>query len=114
MSSSPKDGAFPRLSDSVVLFVLRQHLGQTKITNLHPHLALHQNVPRGQVSVDVSLSGEVVHALKYEYNHTEKENGFMDVLMLLHKAVVLFVLLSLPFKRGKQFMKNKNTFKVIQ
>lgn len=77
VSSSPKDGAFPRLSDSVVLFVLRQHLGQAKITDLHPHLALHQNVPSGQVSVDVSLSGEVVHALKNERNHTEKENWFI-------------------------------------
>lgn len=70
--SSPKDGAFPRLSDSVVLFVLRQHLGQAKITDFHPHLALHQNVSCGQVSVDVSLSGKVVHTLKYEYNQTER------------------------------------------
>lgn len=62
--SSPKDGAFPGLSHSVVLFVLRQHLGQAKVTDFHPHLALHQDVSSGQVSVDVSFNAEVVHTLK--------------------------------------------------
>ncbi len=69
VSSSPEDGAFPGLSDSVVLFVLRQNLGKTKIADFHPLLALHQNVSSGQVSVDVSLNGKVVHPLKFQYSH---------------------------------------------
>lgn len=64
VSSSPKDGAFPGLSDSVVLFVLRKHLGQTEITDLHSHLALHQNISSCQVSVDVTLHAKVVHTLE--------------------------------------------------
>lgn len=63
-SSSPKDGTFSRLSDSVVLFILWQNLGQAEISDLHPHLTLHQDVPGGQVSVDVPLCGQVVHTLK--------------------------------------------------
>lgn len=87
VSSSPKDGAFPRLSDSVVLFILRQHLGQSKIADFHPRLALHQNISGGQVSVDVSLSGKVVHTLKYEYKHTEREEWFIYALVLLRSTL---------------------------
>lgn len=64
VSSLPKDGAFPGLSDSVVLLVLRQHLGQPEIPDLHPHLTFHQNISSGQVSVDVTFRGEVVHPLE--------------------------------------------------
>lgn len=71
--SSPKDGAFPGLSHGVVLLVLRQHLSQAEVADLHPHLALYQDVPGGQVSVDVSLGGKVVHTLMYEYYHTQRE-----------------------------------------
>ena len=87
-SSSPKDGAFPRFSDSVVLFVLRQHLGQAKVTDFHPHLALHQNVSSGQVSVDVTLCGKVVHTLeemKLIYGSLPRTLGIYDYLLLAHR-----------------------------
>lgn len=87
-SSSPEDGAFPGLSDCVVLLVLRQHLGQAKITDFHPHLALHQNVSSGQVSVDVSLNGKVVHTLKYECKHRKKETVYIctcvETILCIH------------------------------
>lgn len=61
--SSPEDGALARLQHRVVLLVLRQHLGQAKVPDLHPALALHQDVACGQVPVDVALRGQVVHPL---------------------------------------------------
>lgn len=59
----PEYGALSRLLDHVVLFILRQHFGEAKISNLHPWLALHQNIPRCQVSVNVALAGQVLHSL---------------------------------------------------
>ncbi len=115
-SSSPKDGAFPGLSHCVVLLVLRQHLGQAKITDLHPHLALHQNVSSGQVSVDVSLNGKVVHTLKYEHGHMEKEKWFIYALVLIlyiHSVAANYfmanILLILPFNKAQTIKTDSNT-----
>lgn len=79
VSSSPEDGAFPGLFDSVVLFVLRQNLGQAEIPDFHPQLAFHQNVSSGQVSVDVSLVGKVVHSLEHCNREREREKKKVSI-----------------------------------
>lgn len=66
MCLSPEDGALSWFSHCVILFILRQHLGQAEIADFHPHLALHQDVPGGQVSVDVPLHRQIVHSLRRE------------------------------------------------
>lgn len=60
---SPEYGTLSWLFDHVVLFVLRQNFGEAEIPDLHPQLALHQDVPRCQVSVDVALARQVLHTL---------------------------------------------------
>lgn len=59
----PEYGALSRLSDHVVFFVLRQNFGKAKISNLHPQFALHENIPRCQISVNVAPTGQVLHSL---------------------------------------------------
>lgn len=61
---SPEDGALSRFSHCVIVLILWQHFGQAKIADFHPHLGLHQDVPGGQVSVDVPLGSQVIHSLE--------------------------------------------------
>ena len=61
---SPENRTFPWFSDRVVFLILWQHFCEAKVTNLYSHLTLNQDVSGRQVSVDITLHGEVIHALQ--------------------------------------------------
>jgi len=61
---SPEDRALAGFPHHVVVLVLRQQLGQPEIPDLDVGLALHQDVPAGQVPVDAALCPQVLHALR--------------------------------------------------
>lgn len=67
--SSPEYGTLSRLLHRVIVLILRKNLGQAEVSDLHTHFTLHQDVPRGQVPVDVTLRTQIVHPL--QNTHTQ-------------------------------------------
>ncbi len=67
-SCSPEYGALARLADGVILLILRKNFSQAEVSDLHQKLALHQNVPGGQISMDVAPGRQVVHPLNKPRN----------------------------------------------